>query len=114
MERGKVKCHKYWPKKAEEVQYWGAFQVKNTGETITEDHFIRQKLELSYEGQTRTVYHFKFTQVNPHFTSIYPHFTLYSALFTPNSPSNELNLPSIHPLSPQFTKWIYPHLTFYS
>ena len=30
MERGKVKCHKYWPKKAEEVQYWGAFQVKNT------------------------------------------------------------------------------------
>ena len=42
MERGKVKCHKYWPKKAEEVQYWGAFQVKNTGETITEDHFIQQ------------------------------------------------------------------------
>ena len=66
MERGKVKCHKYWPKKAEEIQYWGSFQVKNTGETITEDHFIRQKLELSYEGQTRTVYHFKFTQVKSH------------------------------------------------
>ena len=69
MERGKVKCHKYWPKKAEEIQYWGSFQVKNTGETITEDHFIRQKLELSYEGQTRTVYHFKFTQVKSHFVA---------------------------------------------
>ena len=69
MERGKVKCHKYWPKKAEEIQYWGSFQVKNTGETITEDHFIRQKLELSYEGQTRTVYHFKFTQVKSHFVT---------------------------------------------
>lgn len=62
MERGKVKCHKYWPKKEGEVQYWGAFQIKNTGETITEDHFIRQTLELSYEGVTRTIYHFKFTQ----------------------------------------------------
>ena len=109
MERGKVKCHKYWPKKAEEVQYWGAFQVKNTGETITEDHFIRQKLELSYEGQTRTVYHFKFTQVKPyftsiypHFTSIYPHFTFYSASFTPDSPLTELNLPSRHPFCNSF------------
>ena len=86
MERGKVKCHKYWPKKAEEVQYWGAFQVKNTGETITEDHFIRQKLELSYEGQTRTVYHFKFTQVKPPFH-------LY---FTPISPQFHLGPPYFH------------------
>ena len=93
MERGKVKCHKYWPKKAEEVQYWGAFQVKNTGETITEDHFIRQKLELSYEGQTRTVYHFKFTQVKSNFTSIYPHFTLYPPVSTLNSPFSHLNSP---------------------
>ena len=64
MERGKVKCHKYWPKKAGEVQVWGNFQVKNAGEPVTEEHFIRQKLELSYESQTRTVYHYKFTQVN--------------------------------------------------
>ena len=83
MERGKVKCHKYWPKKAEEVQYWGAFQVKNTGETITEDHFIRQKLELSYEGQTRTVYHFKFTQVKSPF---HLDFTSNRPIFTPNHP----------------------------
>ena len=86
MERGKVKCHKYWPKKAEEVQYWGAFQVKNTGETITEDHFIRQKLELSYEGQTRTVYHFKFTQVKSNFTSIHPNLPLIHLQFTLTSP----------------------------
>jgi protein tyrosine phosphatase len=62
MERGKVKCHKYWPKKAGEVQNWGAFSVKNIGETLTEEHFIRQTLEVSYQCQTRTVYHYKFTQ----------------------------------------------------
>ena len=64
MERGKVKCHKYWPKKSGEVQNWGPFSIKNTGETVTEDHFIRQTLEVSYQCQTRTVYHYKFTQVN--------------------------------------------------
>ena len=64
MERGKVKCHKYWPKKTNEIQIWGNFQVKNVGETTTEEHFIRQKLELSYQSQTRTVYHYKFTQGN--------------------------------------------------
>ena len=64
MERGKVKCHKYWPKKSGEVQNWGAFSVKNVGETLTEEHFIRQTLEVSYQCQTRTVYHYKFTQVN--------------------------------------------------
>jgi len=63
MERGKVKCHKYWPKKTDEIQVWGNFQIKNVGETVTEEHFIRQKLELSYQSQTRTVYHYKFTQV---------------------------------------------------
>lgn len=62
MERGKVKCHKYWPKKSGEVQNWGAFSVKNVGETLTEEHFIRQTLEVSYQCQTRTVYHYKFTQ----------------------------------------------------
>ena len=64
MERGKVKCHKYWPKKAGEIQTWGAFSVKNIGETLTEDHFIRQTLEVSYQCQSRTIYHYKFTQVS--------------------------------------------------
>lgn len=61
VERGKIKCHNYWPTNGE-TQCWGYFTVRDTGDTIIEGHFRRQKLELEFESQTREIFHFQFTQ----------------------------------------------------
>jgi len=61
VERGKVKCHNYWPTDGEK-QVWGYFTVRDTGDTVVENHYIRQKLELEFESQTREIFHFQFTQ----------------------------------------------------
>jgi len=63
VERGKIKCHNYWPQDGE-TQFWGPFVVKDTDETIIEPHFRRQKLLLEFGSQTREIFHFQFTQVD--------------------------------------------------
>jgi protein tyrosine phosphatase len=61
-ENEKKKCDLYWPLEGER-KIAGAFLLTNVGETVEEEHFTRTTIEIEFECQTRTIFHFAFRKV---------------------------------------------------
>ncbi|KAE9554287.1 hypothetical protein FO519_002521 [Halicephalobus sp. NKZ332] len=60
VERGKVKCVRYWPELGEELEsgFYGEIKVKNIMEELDEN-FIRREFEISKKDEKRKVLHFQ-------------------------------------------------------
>jgi len=58
MERGKVKCARYWPDPADPQQY-GKVLLENTSEQSNNDYTLRQ-FKVSIGDEVRIVYHYHF------------------------------------------------------
>lgn len=58
-ENEKKKCDLYWPLEGER-KIAGAFLLTNLGQTLEEEHFTRTTIEIEFECQTRTIFHFAF------------------------------------------------------
>ena len=61
-ENEKKKCDLYWPLEGER-KIVGAFLLTNLGQTLEEEHFTRTTIEIEFECQTRTIFHFAFRKV---------------------------------------------------
>lgn len=61
-ENEKKKCDLYWPLEGER-KIAGAFLLTNLGQTLEEEHFTRTTIEIEFECQTRTIFHFAFRKV---------------------------------------------------
>ena len=61
-ENDKKKCDLYWPLEGER-KIAGAFLLTNVGETVEEEHFTRTTIQIEFECQTRTIFHFAFRKV---------------------------------------------------
>lgn len=61
-ENDKKKCDLYWPLEGER-KIAGHFVLYNQDETVEEEHFTRTTIQIEFECQTRTIYHFAFKKV---------------------------------------------------
>lgn len=57
VERGRVKCHQYWPNK--EVTRYGEIEISLVNETVYSE-WIEREFLMEFEGETRQLRHFQY------------------------------------------------------